>query len=111
MTMKENPYSKFLELTKQKNDTRSAVLIGEVISPTPLTVSIGDLQIDGDDILIADYLLIEHERSYSTDRSDPVWSDVGKMRYEDGLVAGDRLAILPTANGQLYIIVARVRGL
>lgn len=108
--MKENPYSKLLEITKAQKETRDNVLIGEVISSAPLTISVGELQIDKDNILVADYLLNNYSRRYSTNRTIPNGSDIGTMTYTDGINVGDRLAMLQTADRQLYIIIARVKG-
>ena len=109
MTMKENPYSRLLEITKEQSRSPQGVMIGEVVSTTPLTVSCGDLQIDADNIFIADYLLSGYNRDYSTNRLIPNGSDIGTMQYTDGLFVGDQLAMMPTADRQLYIITARVR--
>lgn len=112
--MKENPYSKLLEITQGPNktkDKRDNVMIGEVISSSPLTIAVGDLQIDKDNILVADYLLNDYSRDYSTNRHIPNGSDAGTIVYTDGINIGDRLAMLQTADNQLYIIIARVRRL
>lgn len=109
--MKENPYSKFLDMVKPGSVSGGNVVIGEVISSDPLTISIGELQIDGDNILISDHLLTGYQRSYSSDRVIPNGSSTGNITYTDGLDIGDRLAIIPTADKQLYIVTARVRRL
>lgn len=109
--MKENPYSKLLEMTKGKQEKNANVLIGEVISSTPLTIAVGDLQIDQDNILVADFLLDGYSRDYSTDRYIPNGSSTGTMTYTDGINVGDRLAMLQTADKQLYIVLSRVRRL
>ena len=111
--MKENPYSKLLEITKGKKKgidrTTDNVRIGEVISTSPLTITIGELPIDKDNILVADYLLSDYSRDYTTNRHIPNGSDSGTMVFTDSVNVGDRLAILQTADKQLYIIIARVR--
>lgn len=111
MTMKENPYSKFLDMLKPDSNPASGVMIGRVMSASPLVITCNDLQIYEDDVLIADDLLIGYKRIYSTDHSDPIWSDRTTMKYEDGLEVNDLLAMLPTSDKQLYIILARVRRL
>lgn len=63
--MKENPYSKMIEIMKKQGATSNtpSIQIGEVIEPPPnLVIKVNDLQIDKDNILIADYLLKEHKR-------------------------------------------------
>lgn len=111
MNMKENPYSKLLEITRKQNKQVENVLIAEVISSVPLTIAVGELQIDGDNIFIADYLLSGYNRDYSTNRLIPNGSDVGTLVYTDGVNVGDKLAIIPTADKQLYVVLARVRRL
>lgn len=106
--MKDNPYSKILELTESEQD-KDNVMIGEVVSASPLIVQIGDLQIDRDNILISDYLLSGHSRNYSTDRLIPNGSSSGNIRYTDTVKVGDKLAVLQTSDKQLYIIIARVK--
>lgn len=108
--MKVNPYSKLLEITKSQNKARDNVLIGEVVSSSPLTISAGELQIDKDNILVADYLQNNYSRKYSTDRTIPNVGSTGTMTYTDGVQVGDRLAMLQTADRQIYIIIARVEG-
>ena len=106
--MKENPYSLILNTVKQDNNANNGVMIGNVISPNPLIIQIGDLQIDKDNILIADYLKVGYERNYSTNRSIVSGVDKGVMKYTDTLKVGDKLAILQTSNKQNYIIVSRL---
>ena len=63
--MKENPYSKMIEIMQKQGATSNppSIQIGEVIEPPPnLVIKVNDLQIDKDNILIADYLLKEHKR-------------------------------------------------
>ena len=63
--MKDNPYSKLIEIMKVKGSSSNppSIQIAEVISPPPnLIIKIGDLQLDKNNVLIADYLLKEHKR-------------------------------------------------
>lgn len=106
--MKDNPYSKILEVTENEPD-KNNVMIGEVISASPLVVQIGDLSIYREDMLIADYLLSGYSRNYSTDRLIPNGSSIGNIRYTDTINSGDKLAVLQTLDKQLYIIIARVK--
>lgn len=109
--MKENPYSKLLKITRKQGKPAAGIVVGEVVSANPLKISAGELEIDKDDVLIADYLLNDYSRTYSTDRLIPNGSDVGTMVYTDGLSIGDQLAMMPTSDKQLYIVLARVRRL
>ena len=49
-----------------KNNT-PYVQVGIVVSPEPLTIKLGDLQIGKDNLLVADYLLPDYVRKYTAD--------------------------------------------
>ncbi len=129
--MKDNPYSKIIEQMKKQGASSNppSIEIGEVISPNPLTIKIGDLQVDKDNILIADYLLKEYKRKikvpkvtatgetnsasvgdHGTHKHDVVKVGINEVEltFLDTLKQGDRLAVWPTEDKQTYIIVARV---
>ena len=108
--MKENPYSKLMEIIKKQNTKHDNVLIAEVISPpSNLIIKIGDLQVDKDNILIADYLLKEHTRASQSSSNKSNWSTTNYIKYVDTIEKGDKLAVLQTGDKQLYIIIARLR--
>lgn len=92
--MKENPYSKIIEIIKKQGATSNppSIQIGKVIEPPPkLIIKIDDQQIDNDNILIADYLLKDHQQAVDT------------------IKKGDLLAVMPVYDRQLYIILARLK--
>lgn len=80
--MQGNPYSQIIEIMREKGADRNppSIQIAEVVSPPPnLIIKIGDLQIDKDNILIADYLLKQHQRKITIrgerikfDKNNPV---------------------------------------
>lgn len=150
---KDNPYLKILGLMEKHGQTYNtpSIEIGYVVSPEPLTVKIGDLQLTKEDLLIADYLLKEYKRAYkqlgkmsfSSDVKGETESTIGlacqkpidhshKLKnievkeaevtiegkgeddsdkylwFKDGLKKDDKLAILPTGDRQLYIVLARL---
>jgi len=132
--MKDNPYSKLIEQMKKQGATSNppSVQIGEVISPNPLTIRIGDLQIDKDNILIADYLLKDYKRKikiqevvatgetnnvsvgdHGTHKHsvDKIGINEVEIIYLDTFKQGDKLAVLSTEDKQTYIILARVVSL
>jgi len=132
--MKDNPYSKLIEQMKKQGATSNppSVQIGEVISPNPLTIRIGDLQIDKDNILIADYLLKDYKRKikipevvatgetnnvsvgdHATHKHsvDKIGINEVEIIYLDTFKQGDKLAVLSTEDKQTYIILARVVSL
>jgi hypothetical protein len=132
--MKDNPYSKLIEQMKKQGATSNppSVQIGEVISPNPLTIRIGDLQIDKDNILMADYLLKEYKRKVKIPEAtatgetnnvsvgdhgthkhsvDKIGINEVEIIFLDTFKQGDKLAVLSTEDKQTYIILARVVSL
>lgn len=113
--MKENPYSKLIEIMKDAGSSNNppSIQIAEVVSPPPnLIIKMGDLQVDKDNILIADYLLGEDSyiREYKTSNDKLTWGDSNYMKYTDTLKEGDLLGVMPVEDRQLYIILARLKG-
>lgn len=112
--MKDNPYSKLIEIIRDKGSSNNppSIQIGEVISPLPnLIIKIGDLQVDKDNILIADYLLKEESyiREYKSSNDKSTWGDSNYIKYTDTLNSSDLLAVMPVEDRQLYIILARLK--
>lgn len=63
--MKDNPYSALIKIMREQGAKYNppSIQIGQVISPPPnIIIKIGDLQVDKDNILIADYLLPNYKR-------------------------------------------------
>nr|WP_302599710.1 DUF2577 family protein [uncultured Cellulosilyticum sp.] len=84
--MINNPYNGILSIIKQQNNTSSpAVVIGKVISNNPLSVSIGELFLDREDLMVNENI--------------------------KGFNQGDTLAMVPTSNKQKYIILCKVVNL
>jgi len=69
-----------------KNNT-PYVQVGVVISPDPLTIKLGDLQIGKDNLLVADYLLPDYARKYTTDGNLKVTKS-GSLGVTTGTVVG-----------------------
>lgn len=62
-----NPYSDLVNLMRKQGAVYNppAVQLAKVLTPPPnLTIQTGDIQIDKDNILIADYLLADYKRAY-----------------------------------------------
>ena len=97
-----------------------AVQIGQVISPPPdLVIKIGDLQIDKDNILLADYLNEGYQRTESlastaatgqtTDGTiSSIGFDNGTMIYKTNLQVNDLVAVIATYDKQIYIVLCKV---
>jgi len=132
--VKDNPYSKLIEQMKKQGASSNppAIEIGEVASPNPLTIRVGGLQLNKNNILIADYLLKGYRREikipeaaaigetnnvsigdYGTHKHtvDKIGINEVEITFLDALKQGDKLAILPTKDKQTYIILARVVSL
>jgi len=114
----KNPYSELIGHMRTqggKNNT-PYVQVGIVISPDPLTIKLGDLQIGRANLLVADYLLPGYGRKYTTSGnvSMPALSintsntQSGDLAFSDGLATDDIVALIPTLDEQTYIILARV---
>ena len=81
--MINNPYNGILTILKQQNNNSSStVVLGKVITTNPLSISIGELFLDRED-------LMANESIKSFKRND-------------------LLAMVPTTNKQKYIILCKV---
>jgi hypothetical protein len=68
MASVDNPYSGIINLMKTHGaaDNAPNIMLGEVLTVSPnLTIKAGDLQLDKDNLFIADYLLSGYKRSYN----------------------------------------------
>ena len=109
----KNPYTRLLELM-QKNGAAlnpPSILLGEVISVSPLVISVGDTEVDNDNIYIADYLLEDYSRLINLLNIPTIGTVETTMKYTNTFAAGDLLAVLPTIDEQTYIILCRVVSL
>ncbi|WP_410497021.1 DUF2577 family protein [Cellulosilyticum sp. ST5] len=81
-----NPYNGILNIIKQQNNSSSsAVVIGKVKSTNPLSISIGELFLDREDLMVN-----ENIKNFNK---------------------GDVLAMVPTSNRQRYIVLCKVVNL
>jgi len=101
-----------------KNNT-PYVQIGVVVTSNPLTVKLGDLQIGKDNLLVTDYLLPNYTRKIAipttpatgnttTESITSIGIPDGEITLTDGLKADDIVALIPTLDGQTYIVLAKV---
>ncbi|WP_240951473.1 DUF2577 domain-containing protein [Caldanaerobacter subterraneus] len=101
------------------------IQIGEVISPPPnIKIRVGDLQLDRDDVLIADYLLADYARQIElknvtlqstlstvaehTHTIDSFQINQANLKLKDTLKTGDLVALLATADRQTFIVLCKV---
>ena len=99
-----NPYSAILEHMREqggKNNT-PYVEIGLVVSADPLVIKLGDLQIGKENLLVAAELLPGYERQITLDGIPK------NLAYTDGFQADDTVALIPTLDGQTYIVLTKV---
>lgn len=81
-----NPYNGILNIIKQQNNnSSSAVVIGNVVNINPLSISIGELFLDREDLMVN-----ENIKEFNK---------------------GDILAMTPISNKQKYIVLCRVVSL
>ncbi|HEX2924806.1 MAG TPA: DUF2577 family protein [Ruminiclostridium sp.] len=149
-----NPYTEMLSIMQEHGAKYNppSIQLAEVLVPPPnLIIKMGDVQIDKNNILIADYLLAEYKRAYLADgrivfSDDSLGGETAKnscqhphphsmksievdtydyhtagggregsgedkdkyLRFKDTLFKGDVLAVMPTYDMQMYIVLARV---
>lgn len=86
MILISNSYNGILNIIKQQNNSSSsAVVIGQVIDNNPLSISIGELFLDSEDLMINENIRLFNK--------------------------GDTLAMVLAPNKQKYIILCKVVSL
>jgi len=110
----QDPYLELLsQMRKQgKSVNPPGIRLAEVVAPLPeIIIKMGDLQIDKDNILIADYLLKEEKyiRQFKTSSDKVNWSSTNYIKFVDTLKKGELLAVMPVEDKQLYIVLARLK--
>ncbi|WP_407310911.1 DUF2577 domain-containing protein [Desulfosporosinus sp. SB140] len=96
----------------------SSVELASVISASPLTIMVGELQMAGENLLVADSLLLDYSRKINLPSttasgvtSDGTISSLsipnGVLNFTDGLNEGDTLVVVQV-NSSTFVILARV---
>ncbi len=128
--MQDNPYSTIIRIMREEGSVHNppSIMLAEVLSPPPnLLIKVGDIQIGKPNILISDCLLPGYQRQYSQTGDGTIITktppgpekyseytileslvDTGQIKWTDTLKKGDILAVIPTYDGQTYIVLARV---
>lgn len=103
----KNPYSELLNLMREQGAKYNppTIEIGEVISPNPVKIKLGDLQLDKDDVLINDFLLQGYKRQLKVN------GITNEYETTDTLKKGDLLAIMPAGDRQRFIVLCKVVSL
>ncbi|MBZ9615287.1 DUF2577 domain-containing protein [Clostridium estertheticum] len=116
-----DPYSGILNHMRKQGAKYNApgIQMGIVISSDPLIIKVGDLQIDKDNIFIADYLLKDYTRKISLPSTNAIGTAGDQnisnisipeaiLNFKDGLKNNDTVIMFETEDAQKYIILARV---
>lgn len=100
----EDSYSKLIKIIKHHGAAYNppSIDIGIVISDSPLTIKIGDLQLTRNNLLVADFLLQGYSRCLEVDGTTKAYT------AKDGLKKDDIVACLSTEDRQTYILLCKV---
>lgn len=98
-----NPYSFLVSTIRNQGSINNppGVQLGKVISISPLTVSIGDLQLTQSNLLLADYLKEGYERALSVNGIESLYTAKGSLQ------SGDSLALVKI-NSTSFLILCKV---
>ena len=61
----QNPFSSLIEIIREQGSFNNSpdLMIGEILNPPPnIAIKVGDIQLDKDNLYIADYLLEDYKR-------------------------------------------------
>ena len=133
-----NPYTGLLNIMQEqgKKYHTPSVCIGKVVKVQPLQIKTGELILEQDDLLISNILVGTYKRSAHIVSSGELTSSTqatsggtgdasfathnhkisasynlngtADIVFEDSLKKGDLLALIPTENKQIYIVLCKV---
>jgi hypothetical protein len=85
----KNPYSDIVKIMQDQGAKYNTpyIQLGVVISPDPLTIQVGDLQVSKDNLMVADYLLPNYARKYTATGNIQL-TESGSIGATDGTVVG-----------------------
>lgn len=118
--MQENPYSSILGVIRKDADERACIgwMTGKVVSTAPLTVLTGGNQLSGADLLANAQLLPNVEQvSLASVKGNLAGSP--EVTVSDGsltasgffggaLTPGDTVALMPSTDGQRFLVLCKV---
>ncbi len=120
----KNPYNDILLKMRKQGAAYNppSIDIGKIISPDPLTIQIGDMQLAKKDLFVSDFLLGGYKRKISIPSTSATGSTTdgsitsigipdAELNFIDGLKKDDMVACLATSNGQKYIVLCKVVSL
>lgn len=116
----KDPYSEMIKLMQQHGQKYNppSIQLGKVISDSPIAIQTGDIQLNENNLLIADYLLSGCTRSVSvettsvsgkTDTQNNLesLSFTGQQRYTNGLNENDTVVLIQLDTAT-FIILCKV---
>lgn len=135
----KDAFAGILEIMREMGakDNPTTVIIGRVKSENPLIIKVNEIDIDKENLLIADYLLKDYEREAKIEGVGKITaqgqlgtitngagsgtldsvnittlenqaSTEGKIKFNNGLKAGDIVGLFPTVDNQTFIVFARL---
>ena len=133
----QDPYIEILAAMQRQGASTNppGIKLAEVVAPPPdIVIKMGDLQVDKDNVRIADYLLPGYTRQANQQSTGNIITHVpvppgeepqeydtytqieslthsGTIALSDTLKPGDVVAVMPTTDGQTYIVLAKVVSL
>lgn len=99
-----------LKKKMQENNT-GGIAVGKVISESPLQIQKDELILEEDDVLVSWYLTKQYKREAKYTWKDKDGSEGlidREIEYLDQLKNGDKVALMPTKAGQLWIVLDKV---
>lgn len=104
--------------SKGAMDNPSSLQLGEIISIEPLMIKIGELQLDKNNLLIAEHLLT-HKRKFALNTTSASGSNGsgtlnnisisnGEFEFKSVLEVGNTVVCYPILKGQKYLVLEKV---
>lgn len=129
--MKNDPYSEMVSMMRNEGSKNNppTIQFADVSSVEPLKIKLGDIELDKDNLLIADYLLSNYSRQINTPLALNIDGETelatvgdhgshkhnisslkisGSISFTDAFKKGDVVAVMPTGNVEKFVILARV---
>lgn len=134
----DNPYKNLLSMMQDqgKKHNPPSICLGEITSINPINIKVEDLILDKDDLLISDNLVQGYKSNVDITSSGTLVSNTqntsggsgessfashshainndynltgsAELSFKDQLKIGDLLALMPTENRQIYIVLCKV---
>ncbi|MCD3223934.1 DUF2577 domain-containing protein [Clostridium botulinum] len=105
--MKKDPYVGIIGIMEEagKKHNPPSIQLGQVINISPIKIKVGDLILEKYNLLINEDLL-KHDRKVTINNYANI--NNATMHIETILNKNDTIAILPTQDRQIYIVLCKV---